>query len=68
VAPTVISAKKTAGLLEGKNLTPSLIKQAVTQIMEESKPIDDIRSTKEYRKAMTGELLRQELEKLLNVK
>ena len=68
VAPTVISAKKTASLLEGKNLTPSLMEQAVKQVMEESKPIDDIRSTKEYRKAMIGELLRQELERFLNVK
>ena len=65
VGPTAISAYKTAGILEGKNLAPSLIEQAVQQAMQEINPIDDIRSTKEYRKAMIGELLRQELEKLL---
>ena len=61
VGPTVIFAHETAKILEGKNLTPSLINKAAEQAMLESNPIDDIRSTSEYRQAMIGELLQQEL-------
>ena len=67
VGPTVIYAQKTAQLIEQQQLTPDLIVGAVQQVKEEINPIDDIRSTKEYRRAMIGELLRQEMEKILNL-
>ena len=67
VGPTVIYAQKTAQLLEHQQLTSELIAEAVQQAKQEINPIDDIRSTKEYRRAMIGELLRQELEKILNI-
>lgn len=66
VAPTVILATEAAQILEGQKLTIALIEQAAQKAMIESNPIDDIRSTEEYRRAMLGELLRQELMKLFD--
>lgn len=57
VGPTVLEAKKTAKYLEGKKLSPPLIKNAGQLCSSEARPIDDIRSTREYRAAMIGELL-----------
>ena len=57
VAPTVIRAPRTeAALLEGgyEGLT-----KAIQIVPEEARPIDDIRSTRDYRRAMTGVLLQR---------
>ena len=54
VAATVVRAENTEKLLEGKALTEELISQAAQGVAEEIKPIDDIRSTAEYRIAMSG--------------
>jgi len=65
VGPTVISAQKTACLLEQKVVDVALIQQAMELIKSEAMPISDVRSTAEYRRAMVGELLRQGLEEAL---
>ncbi len=57
VAATVVRAEKTEKLLEGKALTEELISKAACGVADEIKPIDDIRSTAEYRIAMSRELL-----------
>ena len=64
VAPIPLLAHKTMAVLEGKHPATTLIEQAVNIVMEECNPIDDIRSTVEYRKLMVGELLREGIDKL----
>lgn len=61
VAPVVIRAKLTEKFLEGKRLSPQIIKKASDIIVKESRPIDDIRSTKSYRQKMTGIFLAEGL-------
>ena len=57
VAPTVIRGEKTELLLKNKRLNTELIEEAKNLIQTECKPIDDVRSNKNYRRAMTGVLL-----------
>ncbi len=61
VAATVVRAENTEKLLKGKALTEELISQAAQGVADEIKPIDDIRSTAEYRIAMSREMLRDAL-------
>jgi carbon-monoxide dehydrogenase medium subunit len=61
VAPTVIRAFETEELLRGKHLDKQLIELAAEAAVFEARPIDDIRSDAEYRKAMVGVLLQRGL-------
>ncbi|HNR66142.1 MAG TPA: xanthine dehydrogenase family protein subunit M [Atribacterota bacterium] len=61
VAATVVRAENTEKLLEGKALTEELISKAAQGVADEIKPIDDIRSTAEYRIAMSREMLQDAL-------
>lgn len=65
VSPTVIRGRKTENLLKDKLLTQKLINEAQNLIQTECIPIDDVRSNKNYRKAMTGVLLSRFLAKNL---
>jgi CO/xanthine dehydrogenase FAD-binding subunit len=47
----------TEALLLGKAITPELRTQAAAMLASEIKPIDDIRSTAKYRKAVACNLL-----------
>ncbi len=62
VAPTPVRAPKIEALLTGKPLTPELVREACGLIPEETAPITDIRSTKEYRAHMLTVMLRRGLE------
>lgn len=57
VAPTVISAPGTEAFLKGRAITTALIDHARHSIMDEVHPIDDVRSTAEYRKFVCGSLM-----------
>ncbi|MFX1517794.1 MAG: FAD binding domain-containing protein [Promethearchaeota archaeon] len=57
VSPTVVRGKKTEKLLKGKIITQDVINAAQDLIQSECVPIDDVRSNKLYRQAMTGVLL-----------
>lgn len=59
VGPVIIRAKKTEEFLKGKELNENIIEEAVKLIKEEAKPISDLRSTDEYRRDMTGVLLKK---------
>ncbi|ATW24883.1 FAD binding domain-containing protein [Candidatus Formimonas warabiya] len=50
VAPTVVRIPKAEALLKGKKITLGVIQEAARVVSEEIKPIDDNRSTAEYRK------------------
>jgi len=68
VAPIPMRAKKAEAILRGKPLDEDLIESAATMASEESKPIDDIRGSAEYRremvKVLTKRAIQQSLEKI----
>jgi len=57
VAPTIVRANKTENFLKSNAFTKDSIEQSEKIVMEECKPITDIRSNERYRKAMTGVVL-----------
>lgn len=57
VGPTVIDARGTAAFLEGKAPTKEVILEAGRILQGEARPIDDIRSTQEYRRELVRALL-----------
>jgi CO/xanthine dehydrogenase FAD-binding subunit len=61
VAPTVVRAVKTEAFLEGKKLTPGVVAKAAEMVQGEVCPIDDLRSTREYRVKIMGVLLEKAL-------
>lgn len=65
VAPTVIRAKQTERLFIERGINQNTIQEASNIIMTEVSPIDDIRSTKGYRRAMCGILLKRILTSFL---
>ncbi|HEY3167777.1 MAG TPA: FAD binding domain-containing protein [Candidatus Binatia bacterium] len=54
VAPTPIRAKRAEATLEGQNLTEALAEKVGQIAAEEAKPISDVRSSADYRRAMVG--------------
>ena len=61
VAPTPIRAKRAEAALEGKPLTESLAESVGQIAAEEAKPISDVRSSAEYRRAMVGAMTKRAL-------
>ncbi|MEF3279497.1 MAG: FAD binding domain-containing protein [Elusimicrobiota bacterium] len=61
VAPTVKSCIETSKFLTGKKLTQDLIISAMDIIKKEIAPIDDHRSEADYRKEITGVMLKRAL-------
>jgi xanthine dehydrogenase iron-sulfur cluster and FAD-binding subunit A len=64
VAPTIIHAKEAESYLAGKELTEETITQAAELASAASRPIDDIRGSAGYRKAMVNVLVRRGLQSL----
>ncbi len=65
VAPVPLRCEKLETALSGQRLTEPLISQAKDWILQEIRPIDDIRSTSEYRSLVTQNLLAEFLRSLL---
>jgi CO/xanthine dehydrogenase FAD-binding subunit len=65
VAPTVIRATQTEELLRGQQVTAELIHDAGRLIAREVRPIDDLRSTRHYRRTVTGNILAKFLRQLI---
>ena len=59
VGPTVISVPNVSKILKDKKITPELIKKCILEIQRVISPIDDFRSTADYRKEVTGPLFEQ---------
>jgi CO/xanthine dehydrogenase FAD-binding subunit len=60
VAPTVIRARKTEGILSDCMVADKdRIERAVEMVQKEARPISDLRSTTDYRRRMCGVLLRR---------
>ena len=64
VAPTVIRAPEVEHYVCGKRLTDDVLEEAAAIACSEVRPIDDIRSTAEYRREVTGVLLKRGLASL----
>jgi carbon-monoxide dehydrogenase medium subunit len=62
VAPIPMRARKAEALLEGQPLTDELIAQAAATAATESRPISDLRASKEYRRQMVAVLTRRALQ------
>ena len=61
VAPTPIRAKRAEAALEGKILTEALAEKAGQIAAEEAKPISDVRSSADYRRAMVSTMTKRAL-------
>jgi CO/xanthine dehydrogenase FAD-binding subunit len=57
VAPTVLRCERTEAVVRGKAVNASAITQARAALAEEISPIDDIRSTRDYRRRVSLRLL-----------
>lgn len=63
VAPTVLRARKAEQALSGKELKAKTLDEVAQVAAQESIPITDIRSTKEYRQEMVKVLVKRAIEK-----
>lgn len=62
VAPTPLRLTKTETLLRGHELTPEVLQRVAASVPWEISPIDDKRSTAEYRKQVSGVLLKRAIQ------
>jgi len=61
VAPTPIRAERAEAALEGQVLTEALAEKVGQIAAEEAKPISDVRSSADYRRAMVGAMTKRAL-------
>jgi carbon-monoxide dehydrogenase medium subunit len=61
VAPTPIRAKQAEAILEGQVLSAALAEKVGAVAAQEARPISDVRSTAEYRRAMVGAMTKRAL-------
>jgi CO/xanthine dehydrogenase FAD-binding subunit len=66
VAPTVIMVPGAQEALEDRLLSPGFIREAAAACVQAARPIDDIRSTAEYRRQVVGGLLTEGLLEILD--
>ena len=59
VAPTPVRAWKTEAALKGQTIDPATINAARAELLNELKPIDDVRSTADYRSQVAANLLEE---------
>ncbi len=62
VAPAPRRARDAEMLLEGQRLTPELIREGAQQAVQAAAPISDVRASADYRRHLTGVMVRQALE------
>jgi carbon-monoxide dehydrogenase medium subunit len=61
VAPTPMRARQAEALLEGQIITEELAQKVGDEAAKESKPISDVRSSADYRRAMVGAMTKRAL-------
>lgn len=64
VAPTVIRVPQTEAVLTAQTLSETLIAQARESVMQEVRPISDVRSTADYRRVIAGNILARGLREM----
>jgi xanthine dehydrogenase iron-sulfur cluster and FAD-binding subunit A len=65
VAPIPLRLTSTEALLEGKEIDQDLLDSISQMVEQEVKPITDVRSTEEYRRAVSGVLVKRALQAAL---
>lgn len=68
VGPTLLRLPKVEKMLEGAAITPDLLRDISKIVMSEITPIDDKRSSAEYRNKVAGVLVKRVIEAALNGK
>ena len=66
VAPTCVRATRTEEILRGKHLDARLLEQAAEAAAQSAKPIDDVRGSADYRRAMVPVIVLRALNKALD--
>jgi carbon-monoxide dehydrogenase medium subunit len=67
VAPTPFRAYSAEDMLRGQEITPSLIESVAREAENLARPIDDVRNSAAYRKAIAGALTRRTLENAIQM-
>jgi xanthine dehydrogenase iron-sulfur cluster and FAD-binding subunit A len=62
MAPTVRRLAQVEAFVTGKRMTPEIVEEACALLERDVSPIDDVRSTAEYRLHISRNLLRSFLE------
>lgn len=65
VAPKTIRLVETENLLKGQKITPTIIEAIAASIGGQLNPIDDVRSTAEYRREVSPVLVRRTIEEAI---
>ncbi|MBU0678200.1 MAG: xanthine dehydrogenase family protein subunit M [Verrucomicrobia bacterium] len=67
VAPTAVRLPKLEAWITGQKISPSMLEEVQSRASDEVSPIDDIRSTAEYRKWVSGRIVRGFVERLAEI-
>lgn len=65
VGPTPLRASRAESLLRDEPATPGLLAEVEREVRDEVRPITDWRATEEYRRRMSGVLVRRAIEQLV---
>jgi carbon-monoxide dehydrogenase small subunit len=65
VAPVPVRLKKVEKTIEGEEIGPELLDHIVKMVEREVSPITDVRSTEDYRRIMSGVLVKRAIEQAL---
>ena len=65
VAPVPLRLKKVEKLVEGEEIGPEILDRVGQMVQEEVSPITDVRSTEEYRRIMSGVLIKRAIKKAM---
>lgn len=66
VAPVTLRLKKTESILNGQSVTDDILQEVVNTVPTEISPIDDVRSTAEYRRSVSGVIVKRLIQDALN--
>jgi len=66
VAPTCVRAAQTEEMLRGETIDPGLLERAASAATASASPIDDVRASADYRRAMVPVLVRRALTRALD--
>ena len=65
VAPVPLRLRSVEKMIEGQEISPELLNRAGKMVEEEVNPITDVRSTEEYRRIMSGVLVKRAIEEAI---
>jgi carbon-monoxide dehydrogenase medium subunit len=66
VAPTPLRLKEVESLLQGQRLSPELLSRAQELARQSIAPVSDVRASADYRREITGVLIRRALQAMLD--